>query len=58
MKLSRIISQPLTLPHPLSCMSEHPNLKQLDDENTWLKKIVADPTLDQEMSQDVIRRKL
>ena len=33
-------------------------LKQLEDENNWLKKIVADLTLDREMLQDVIRRKL
>jgi putative transposase len=33
-------------------------LKQLEGENTKLKKIVADLTLDREMLQDVIRRKL
>jgi putative transposase len=33
-------------------------LKQLVDENNRLKKIVADLTLDREMLQDVIRRKL
>lgn len=33
-------------------------LKQLEDENAKLKKIVADLTLDLEMLQDVIRRKL
>lgn len=33
-------------------------LKQLEDENTRLKKIVADLTLDREMLQDVVRRKL
>ena len=33
-------------------------LKQLEDENSWLKKIVADLILDREMSQDVIRRKI
>ena len=33
-------------------------LKQLEDENGRLKKIVADLTLDREMLQDVIRRKL
>ena len=32
--------------------------KALEDENTRLKKIVADLTLDREMLQDVIRRKL
>lgn len=33
-------------------------LKQLEDENARLKKIVADLTLDREMLHDVIRRKL
>ncbi len=33
-------------------------LKQLEEENARLKKIVADLTLDREMLQDVIRRKL
>jgi putative transposase len=33
-------------------------LKALGDENSRLKKIVADLTLDREMLQDVIRRKL
>jgi putative transposase len=33
-------------------------LKQLEDENARLKKIVADLSLDREMLQDVIRRKL
>ncbi|KRW97170.1 transposase [Paracoccus sp. MKU1] len=33
-------------------------LRQLEDENARLKKIVADLTLDREMLQDVIRRKL
>jgi putative transposase len=33
-------------------------LKAPEDENTRLKTIVADPTLDREMLQDVIRRKL
>ena len=33
-------------------------LKAIEDENSGLKKIVADLTLDREMSQDVIRQKL
>jgi len=33
-------------------------LKFLEDENTKLRKIVADLSLDREMLQDVIRRKL
>tara|TARA_R110000851_G_scaffold255700_5_gene408239 strand:+ start:473 stop:739 length:267 start_codon:yes stop_codon:yes gene_type:complete len=38
--------------------SEMKRLKQLEDENSRLKKIVADLTLDREMLQDVIRRKI
>ncbi len=38
--------------------TEMRRLKQLEDENSKLKKIVADLTLDREMLQDVIRRKL
>lgn len=37
---------------------EMKKLKRLEDENVRLKKIVADLTLDREMLQDVIRRKL
>jgi putative transposase len=33
-------------------------MRELEDENGRLKKIVADLTLDREMLQDVIRRKL
>jgi putative transposase len=32
-------------------------LKQLEDENARLRKVVADPTLAREMLQDIIRRK-
>lgn len=38
--------------------TEMKRLKQLEDENARLKKIVADLTLDREMLQDVISRKL
>jgi len=38
--------------------SEMRRLRELEDENGRLKKIVADLTLDREMLQDVIRRKL
>jgi putative transposase len=38
--------------------SEMRRLKQLEEENGKLKRIVADLTLDKEMLQDVIRRKL
>ena len=38
--------------------TEMRRLKQLEDENAKLKKIVADLSLDKEMLQDVIRRKL
>jgi putative transposase len=33
-------------------------LKQLEDENAKLKRIVADLTPDKEMLQEVVRRKL
>ena len=33
-------------------------LRELEDENSRLKKIVADLTLDREMLQDIVRRKL
>ncbi len=38
--------------------TEMRRLKQLEDENTKLKKLVADLSLDKEMLQDVLRRKL
>ena len=38
--------------------SEMKRLKQLEDENARLKKLVADLSLDREMLQDVIKRKL
>jgi len=38
--------------------SEMKRLKQFEDENSRLNKIVADLTLDREMLQDVIRRKI
>jgi putative transposase len=38
--------------------SEMKRLRQLEEENSKLKKIVADLALDKEMLQDVIRRKL
>ena len=38
--------------------TEMKRLKQLEDENTRLRKLVADLSLDREMLQDVIRRKL
>jgi len=37
---------------------EMQRLKQLEDENAKLKKIVADLALDRETLQDVIRRKI
>src|SRR3977135_4358784 len=37
--------------------SEMKRLKQLEEENQRLKKLVADLSLDKEMLQDVIRRK-
>lgn len=38
--------------------TEMRRLRQLEDENTKLRKVVADLSLDKEMLQDVIRRKL
>jgi putative transposase len=38
--------------------TEMRRLKQLEDENSKLKKLVADLSLDKEMLQDVLRRKL
>ena len=38
--------------------SEMKRLKQLDEENHRLKKLVADLSLDKEMLQDVIRREI
>lgn len=38
--------------------SEMHRLRQLEEENVRLKRIVADLSLDKEMLQDVIRRKL
>jgi putative transposase len=38
--------------------NEMRRLKQLEDENGKLRKVVADLSLDKEMLQDVIRRKL
>jgi len=38
--------------------SEMKRLKQLNEENQRLKKLVADLSLDKEMLQDVIRRKI
>ena len=39
-------------------VSEAKRLKQLEDENGRLRKLVADLSLDKDMLQDVIRRKL
>ena len=38
--------------------SEIRRLKQLEDENNKLRKVVADLSLDKEMLQDALRRKL
>jgi putative transposase len=38
--------------------SEMKRLKQLEEENQRLEKVVADLALDKEMLQDVIRRKI
>lgn len=39
-------------------LSDAKRLKQLEDENGRLRKLVADLSLDKEMLQDVVRRKL
>jgi putative transposase len=39
-------------------LSEMKRVKQLEEENGRLRKLVADLSLDREMLQDVIRRKL
>ena len=38
--------------------SEMKRLKLIEEENTRLKKLVADLSLDQAMLQDVVKRKL
>lgn len=38
--------------------SEMKRLKQLEEENTRLKRLVADLSLDKEMLQEVVRKKL
>ena len=38
-------------------VSEIRRLKQLEDENSKLKRLVADLTLDRSMLQDVMKRK-
>ena len=38
--------------------SEMRRLKQLEEENQRLKRLVADPSLDKEMLQEVVRKKL
>ena len=39
-------------------MTELRRLKMLEDENTRLKRIVADLTLDKQILQEVVRKKL
>ena len=41
-----------------SMPSEVKRLRQLEEENARLRKVVADLTLDKEMLQEVVRRKL
>ncbi len=40
------------------CPTEMRRLKQLEDVNAKLRKVVADFSLDKEMLQDALRRKL
>ena len=39
-------------------MSELRKLKQIEDENARLRRIVADLTLDKQILQEVVRKKL
>ena len=39
-------------------MSERKRMKMLEDENTRLKRIVANLTLDKQILQEVVRKKL
>ena len=39
-------------------LSDARRLKQLEDENSKLRKLVADLSLDREMLQDIVRRKI
>jgi hypothetical protein len=49
----------ISCPHEVGAMSsEMKRLRQLEEENGKLKRIVADLSLDKAMLQDVIRRKL
>jgi putative transposase len=38
--------------------SEMKRLRELEEENSRLKRIVADLSLDKEMLQDIVRRKI
>ena len=38
-------------------VSELRRLKSLEEENSWLKKLVADLSLDKQILQDVLRKK-
>ncbi len=39
------------------CPAEHKNMRQLEEENLWLKRRVADLSLDKAMLQDVLAKK-
>jgi putative transposase len=66
-RLRRSAARPGSARRPISigrgsmtgcCRRRCGGLKQLEDENAKLRKVVADLSLDKEMLQDVIRRKL
>jgi hypothetical protein len=54
----RFVRQTSILVHVHPALPEMRRLKLLEEENAKLKKIVADLSLDREMLQAVIRRKL
>ena len=46
------------MPSEMKRLKQLKQLKQLEEENQRLKKLVGDLSLDKEMLQDVIRRKI
>lgn len=46
------------MPSEVKRLKQLKQLKQLEDDNQRMKKTVADLSLDKEMPQDIIRRRL